>query len=419
MARFLVARGSRLGRLRPTTRGLALLGGGVVTAASGVALGVPALVLAGLVATLAVVAGAAAVVVDVTGLDRHGLSVHRTVVPHPVTVGERATVGVEVRGRAGLDHARLSERAARELSGGRPLRAKVSRSAGRVELRYTIDPTRRGRWPAGPLEVHLADVLGTVRWSGKLGPARRVAVRPRVTALSTPGGAAALDTRAATGARSPAPDDLSLRDYRPGDDPRRVHWRSTARLGDLVVRQDERAGRRPATVLLDLPTQDEPLEWTISVGVSIAIALVDTGHRVRMLAGEAPPTRHRTDALAVESLLDQAVDLVAPPDAVTARSWLLGGLDDLTAHGSGTELVIAVVGALDTRTRADLARIGAVHEAWAMVRTGPRPTPVEADTLASLRRAGWHACRVTTGEPATLAWHRLLETAAPGVGASR
>ncbi len=417
--RGLTAALARLGRLRLTGRGLTLLVGGTATAVFGIAIGVPALVQAGLVAALAVGAGAVAVVTDLTALGRHGLRVQRQVVPHPVTVGDRATVRVEVSGRAGLDHARLGERAARELSGGRPLRAKVSRAPGRVRLQYPIDPNRRGRWSAGPLEVQLVDVLGTVRWGGELGAASRVAVRPKVVALTAPGGAAALDTRASTGARTPAPDDAALRDYRPGDDPRRVHWRSTARLGELVVRQDERAGRRPATVLLDLPTSHDALEWTITTGVSIAIALVDAGHQVRMLAGESSPTRHRTDGIAIESLLDQAVDLVAPPDSVTARAWLLGSLTDLTAHGAGTELVVAVVGALDTRTRADLARVGAVHEAWAMVRRDGPAGPVADETLDSLRRSGWHAVAVHSSDPVAVAWHRLTEIVHPAVGAAR
>ena len=232
-------------------------------------------------------------------------------------------------------------------------------------------------------------------------------------------GSAALDTRSASGSRTPAPDDLSLRDYRPGDDPRRVHWRSTARLGDLVVRQDEHAGRRPATVLLDLPGQDEALEWTIATGASIAVALAESGHRIRMLAGDAPPIRHRSDAAAIEELLDQAVDLVAPPDPVTARGWLLRSIEDLTVYGAGAELVVAVVGALDLRTRADLARVGAVHEAWAMVRTSPTPTQVQIDMVEALRRSGWHVCPVRPGERADVAWRRLLETAGPRVGAGR
>lgn len=399
--------------LRPTTRGLLLLAGGTATVAAGIGIGVPPLVQAGLVVVLAVLVGGVSVAVDVLRSQRRAVRVTRAVLPHPVVVGDRATVVVEVHGRAGLDRARLSERAARELSGGRPLRAKVTRSAGQVSLRYEIEPERRGRWSAGPLEVHLRDVLGTVAWSGVLGAARRVAVRPRITPLTMPGGAAALDTRASSGSRSPAPDDAALRDYRPGDDPRRVHWRSTARRGELVVRQDEHAGRRPATVLVDLPMDPGPLEWVVATGASLAVALVGSGHRVRMLAGPEPQTRHLADGEAVESVLDAAVDLVAPPSRAARRAWLSAGATDLTSRGAGSELLVAVLGELEGPGLVEVARLGVVHEAWAMVLASPSPTTGEERTLRALRRAGWAAVLVRSGEPADRAWHRLLEAAAP------
>jgi uncharacterized protein (DUF58 family) len=409
---------NRLRSLRPTGRGSMLTAVGAGAVVAGIGLGVPAIVQAGLLAVLAVLAGVLTVAADLAGPLPRGLRVTRTITPHPVTIGETATVTIEVTGRAGLDRARLSERAARELSGGRPLRAKVTRTAGRVHLRYAITPTRRGRWSAGPLEVHLRDVLGTIRWSGELGSTRLVSVRPVITPLQTPGGPAALDTRASAGNRSPAPDDSSLRDYRAGDDPRRVHWRSSARRGELVVRQDERAGRRPATVLLDLPTEDEALEWTIAAGASVAIALVQSGHRVRILAGGSGD-RHHGDEMAIETLLDQVVDLVGPQDAVTARSWLLTSIEELTQQGAGSELVVAIFGALDTRTQSDLARIAVVHDGWAMVRTGALAAPVEELTLQALRRGGWTACLVRPGEPVRTAWQRLRDTGDFVVGAHR
>ena len=410
---------ARLGSLRPTGRGTVLLTAGLALVVTGVALGVPAIVQAGLLAVLAVLAGVATVAADLAGPHRVGMRVTRTVHPHPVTVGETASVTIEVLGRAGLDRARLSERAARELSGGRPLRAKVVRGAGRVQLRYTITPARRGRWSAGPLEIHLRDVLGTVRWSGELGAPHLVAVRPPVTRLHVPAGSASLDTHAASGTRSPAPDDTALRDYRPGDDPRRVHWRSTARRGELVVRQDERAGRRPATVLLDLPTDAEALEWTIELGVSVAISLLESGHRVRMLAGDSDSGRHRADELAAEAVLDQAVDIATPPDAVTSRRWLHGAIGDLTSRGAGSELVVAVLGGLDNRTQGDLARIATVHDGWAMVRAAGPTTLVADETLRSLRRAGWTACLVRPGEPVRASWQRLRDSGDLVVGAHR
>src|SRR5687768_11942188 len=46
-------------------------------------------------------------------------------------------------------------------------------------------------------------------------------------------------------------DDVSVREYRHGDDLRKVHWRATARTGELMVRLEERPWRAQATLLLD------------------------------------------------------------------------------------------------------------------------------------------------------------------------
>ena len=46
-------------------------------------------------------------------------------------------------------------------------------------------------------------------------------------------------------------DDVTIREYRDGDDLRRIHWPATARTGDLMVRQEDRPAQRRAVVLLD------------------------------------------------------------------------------------------------------------------------------------------------------------------------
>ena len=49
-------------------------------------------------------------------------------------------------------------------------------------------------------------------------------------------------------------DDAATREYRHGDDLRKVHWRSTARVGELMVRREEQPFQSRATVLLDSRT---------------------------------------------------------------------------------------------------------------------------------------------------------------------
>jgi len=222
--------------------------------------------------------------------------------------------------------------------------------------------------------------------------------------------------RAAIGTRMPAADDASLRDYRPGDDLRRVHWRTSARRAELMVRQDERAARRPVTVLLDLPDDDATAEWSISAAASVALALLRSGHRVRLLGGGVvgPVTDHHrpdVDGTAADALLDQTVDLVLPPNRMTRDAWLAAAVDTLSQQGLGAELVFAVVGGLDPDALASLARLGDANLGWAMVRQGRVGRPADDDethTLEALQRAGWRACGVHPGEDVATAWQRLV-----------
>src|SRR3712207_7749235 len=49
------------------------------------------------------------------------------------------------------------------------------------------------------------------------------------------------------------------RAYRHGDDLRKVHWRATARTGELMVRLEERPWRAEATPFLDTPARGHPV----------------------------------------------------------------------------------------------------------------------------------------------------------------
>ncbi|HEY3436892.1 MAG TPA: DUF58 domain-containing protein [Actinotalea sp.] len=411
-------------RIRLTSRGLAMAALGGMTLVSGVLVGVGVLVQVGALLVVAVGAAVVSLLVEANAQERGRLRLVRHVTPHPVTVGERAVVQVDVTSTGGahrLDRLQVAERAARELSGPTTLRARVHRTRGRLTLSYHIQPDHRGRWAVGPLEVQRSDIFGVARWRGPLGPPVLVAVRPRITRLSIVNRAASTDVdRVALGARTPSADDALLRDYQTGDDLRRVHWRSSARRGELVVRQDERSGRRPSSVLLDLPMESESAEWSISAAASLAVALVAAGHHVRLLGGDvlgASTDHHRpdTDGRAVDALLDQTVDLTLPPNRGTRDAWLLAAVDTLAAQGGGAELVFAVVGPLDADALDAMARVGADSHGWVMVRTGrlghhEEPTPEERRTLEGLRRAGWAACAVTPGEDLTVCWDRLVDS---------
>jgi len=416
-------------RLRPTSRGVALTIAGVLAVVTGSMIGSVDIVRIGTVVLLLVLAAATGVAILDPGRGRHRLTIQRTTSPNPVHVDEPAVVDVTITAHdsaAGVRLAglRFAEQAAVELSGGRALRARVRRAPRAVALSYSIQPARRGRWPLGPLVVTRSDPFGVVRSTAVLGEAADVAVWPAVLPLPVPRGVLVGEPdRVAIGARAPSPDDAALRDYQEGDDLRRVHWRSSARRGELVVRSDERAGMRPVSVLVDLPTRATSLEWTISMSASMALAMLESGHPVRMLAGPsagdgegdepAPFVHGRGHGTARAQVLDRTLDLLAPDDPDTAERDLLTAARLIETTQSGGGIVLAVLGPLRARTRHALVNLAEGGQGWAMVRSDGSAVSAAAttSTIRELRRAGWRACEVAPGEDVATCWMRLLGSA--------
>lgn len=415
-------------RLRPSARGWALAVAGVAALQLGVVLGSVDLVRIGTLALLLVVAAAIGVLIVDPARGRHRLGVTRSTRPNPVHAGSEAQIEVVIAAtdpaaRVRLAGLKFAEQAATELSGGRPLRARVSRAPRRVTVTYGVQAARRGRWPLGPLVVTRSDPFGVIRASATLGEQAEVAVWPTVVSLPTPGDVLVGEPdRVALGARTPSTDDASLRDYREGDDLRRVHWSSSARRGALMVRSDERAGMRPVTVLLGLPARSSTLEWSISLAASMALAMLDGGHPVRLIGGSTAASEAGENPLAFvhsrsgpgarSAILDRTIDLEAPRTNVQGEVDLVAAAHLLHSTDPAGEIVLAVMGPLGASARAALAHVADDAQAWAVVRADTPAHAAEADeTIRALRRAGWRACRVVADEPIVDCWLRLLGSA--------
>ncbi len=167
---------------------------------TGVALGVPAIVQAGLLAVLAVLAGVVTVAADLAGPHRVGMRVTRTVHPHPVTVGETA-LGHHRGAGPSRPGPRPAERACRPRAVRRAAAARQGRPGGRT----------------GPAAVH-----------DHAGPAGQVVRRPARDPPARRAGHRALVRRARRPAagRGPAPGHPPAR-ARPGAPP----WTPTPRAG--------------------------------------------------------------------------------------------------------------------------------------------------------------------------------------------
>ncbi len=125
---------------------------------------------------------------------------------------------------------------------------------GYREVSYRVRSDLRGRYPLGPLQLRLTDPFGMCELTRSFSATDTLTVVPRVEALppvrlaGEGSGYGESRTRALALAGE---DDVIPRGYRHGDDLRRVHWRSTARYGELMVRREEQPHRARCTVLLD------------------------------------------------------------------------------------------------------------------------------------------------------------------------
>ncbi|MEO5511543.1 MAG: DUF58 domain-containing protein [Longimicrobiales bacterium] len=127
-------------------------------------------------------------------------------------------------------------------------------------------------------------------------------------------------------------DFRALRPYRPGDDPRDVHWRSTARRGEPIMREYDRDAAESYWIVLDLvAAEDIVFEIAVELTAALAARAADAGERVGCMIGDIriPATGDRTavdaalDALArIERKDTGSITLPAQPSecvVVTAR----------------------------------------------------------------------------------------------------
>lgn len=210
------------------------------------------------------------------------VTLHRSVQPERVHVGGAARVDLEIGARGASPQLRITD----AFDGGRRAARFLSPALDpgqRGRAAYRIPTDHRGRFAIGPATVGISDPFGLTDRTVTLTEIDEVTVRPRVHELLPVGGTpgprrAAADRRAAVPVPATAPDEfLALREYQTGDDLRRVHWRSSARLGELMVREDESTWRPETVLLLDNRADGyraEEYEWAIEVVASVGARLL-------------------------------------------------------------------------------------------------------------------------------------------------
>ncbi|MCW2766320.1 MAG: hypothetical protein JWO11_2279 [Nocardioides sp.] len=397
-----------------TVRGRAFIAAGVTAIVCAIVLGQPALTRVGvLVLALPLVTAA------FIGRSRYRLALVRTVTPQLVAAGQASRVNLSLtnEGRTPSGILLLEDHVPYVL-GTRPRFVLEGIGHGwRRHVTYQVRSDIRGKFDIGPMSVRVSDPFGLV----ELGRAFRTTVPLVVTPRTVPlpniplGGAwtGSGDNRPRAFAIGSA-EDVTVREYRRGDDLRRVHWRSSARMGELMVRREEQPWQSRATLFLDNRVRSHrgqgiasSLEAAVSAAASIAVHLSHRGFTVRLVtaAGEDPINAwHFRNADLNTGPLLEALAVVQPLPVVTIDTgWL-------TEHGHGG-LTVAVLGAVESVDVPVLRRMqhhtGSALAIALDVEAWVSPTAGNGGSTPVLAQQGWRAVPLRPRDRLDGVWQEL------------
>ncbi|WP_410593922.1 DUF58 domain-containing protein [Amycolatopsis sp. lyj-23] len=352
----------------------------------------------------------------------------RTLRPQRVAVGGNGEVQLELwrSGRLPAGEILLEDGVPYAL-GSRP-RFVVERLPHdrRVALRYPLQPVLRGIQQVGPLRATITDPFGLCEFERELIGHSRLVVVPRVVSLwGLPSGAGigVGDDGTVRLHAGQGEADVIVRQYRQGDDLRKVHWRSTARRDEIMVRVEERPWRGGTTVLLDHRAAAHhgtgpaaSLEWAVSFAASAALHLRRSGHRVRLVS-EHGVTLADTPGDGGDHYDHVVLDALAALQPAHQRDITLAG-----DPAEGQEL-IAVLGTVSTEAVHELTqfRPRGIRSLAVLLDTPTWSAGVSApeqraaateDSAALLRAAGWGVIVAGPGSPMPQVWAELCRSGA-------
>ncbi|WP_436756932.1 DUF58 domain-containing protein [Streptosporangium sp. V21-05] len=352
---------------------------------------------------------------------RYRLSCARRLDPPRAEVGSEATVTLRLENVTRLPTGLLMiEDTVPYALGARP-RFVLDRveAQGIREIDYRVRSDLRGRFGIGPLSIRISDPFGLVELTRSFTISDTLMVTPQVVALPhvrlagewTGGGDSRTRSVAAAG-----DDDVAPREYRQGDDLRRVHWRSTARHGELMVRREEQQWQSRGALLLDTRRYAHrgegprsSFEAAVSAAASIGVHLAHEGLGLRLVTDQG--AEHLTDSGLSLSLLDT----LAVVRASTARS-LEYGVGALR-QGGGDGLIVAVLGKMDLDQAQELsrARHGNVTGVAVMldVEAWEHPELGEDEEFQAARSVfvgtGWRVVRLPAGASVASVWQDVAQ----------
>lgn len=411
--------GARRAVAELSVRGRAFIAAGATAIACGVVLGQSALVGAGIFAC-------AVPVVSLITLrsSRFDVRLRRDLRPGHVTVGvaTRVSLTLASHGRAPRRQMLLEDRVPYVLGPRSRIVVHDLPAHGSTTVTYDVRSDVRGRYEIGPLRVHVRDAYGMVDLVREFNRSTQLTVRPRVQPLPRihlEGGSGASGEERPRAAATGSAEDVTVREYRRGDDLRRVHWRTTARTGELMVRREEDPLQAHATVFIDNRSGSHSgtavgssFERAVELAASICTHLAHEGYTVHLLDADGDVAVSTPASGAAAPALDKLAVIGLTPRTDLAR---------FAEHSRTGErhVTVALLGRSrdgDAAPLAGVARRGTTTVAavldvdrWRTPGEGQLPAraPGEGPVPRWLGRQGWRHTAVAPQDPPAAVWRRL------------
>lgn len=224
------------------------------------------------------------------------------------------------------------------LREGPDARPVAELSLGPLESRrlaYAVGPLVRGRHQVGGLEIRVFDLFGAFALRLAAGTPHAITVYPRVPRLRRlrfePAPSAG-PLRRRRWSREDTSHLAGLRPFTPGDHPKAIHWKVTARRGEPFVRRFEATTAPAVTVCLDLTREahagsgpDASVERAVEVAAGVLRLALEQGRPTRLVAFGRQPLElgPLTGPRAFGRFLEALVDVEPAGRAGAGAPWSL------------------------------------------------------------------------------------------------
>lgn len=230
----------------------------------------------------------------------------------------------------------------------------------RVRRRMRVRCTARGAWRFGPIGLRITDPFGMLTLETRLHVLSTLVVYPLVAPIERFGLPAQSLFGEHKSPRRLLEDPLRMagvRPYVPGDEPRRIHWKATAREGELRSKIYEPATRHTLAIFLDVRTYQRTLygydpllaELAITAAASVASWGLEQGYAVGLFANGSMAAPELGDARAGASASDRPPAVTAAASAGPATGDADGAGTRTLGEAAGSRYLARLAGAMRLR----------------------------------------------------------------------